>query len=347
MIGFLSTKKASHLAMLIKNSVAKNIMYEQRNCRFAASSISQYNIDAKKEFGVSVAASLLFIGFDGSASRVCQVKDFYTMKSVRVYGWANDCFVADMVSYKNSEFIDGRSQLTWWSGMKHDCAKVMELKRAGDRYVNGLGECVDIEDDVVYPLLKSSDIKGDSILSVQKYVIVTQKGTSEDTDWMKDSCPKAYKYLSQHANLLDERRSVIYRNRPRFCIFGIGSYSFKPYKVVISGLYKQTRFSLVKAIEDKPVMLDDTCYLLGFDRLDDALAAQCVLNSKLVQSFINSLLFIDAKRVINKELLMRIDVLEAARYLAKENLCDGIHGVENFIAMLKSKALPKQYALFG
>jgi len=42
-----------------------------------------------------------------------------------------------------------------------------------------------------------------------------------------------------------------------------GSLFFKPYKVAISGLYKSSHFSLLLPVDGKPVMLDDTCYLLG------------------------------------------------------------------------------------
>jgi len=32
-------------------------------------------------------------------------------------------------------------------------------------------------------------------------------------------------------------------------------------------MYKTTIFSLVKPIDNKPVMLDDTCYFIGFETL--------------------------------------------------------------------------------
>jgi len=54
-----------------------------------------------------------------------------------------------------------------------------------------------------------------------------------------------------------------------FSIFDIGNYSFKPYKVAVSGLYKQTKFSLVEP-NGTVLVLDDTCYFIGFDTLREA-----------------------------------------------------------------------------
>jgi hypothetical protein len=95
-----------------------------------------------------------------------------------------------------------------------------------------------------------------------------------------------------------------------FSIFGIGDYSFKPYKVAIAGMYKTTTFSLVKPNNNKPVMLDDTCYFIGFETLIEAEITRILLNKEMTQNFIQSIAFKDAKRMITKELLMRIDLNE-------------------------------------
>lgn len=45
-------------------------------------------------------------------------------------------------------------------------------------------------------------------------------------------------------------------------MFGIGDYSFAPYKVALSGFYKKPLFCLLYA--SKPVMTDDTAYFWHF-----------------------------------------------------------------------------------
>ena len=106
---------------------------------------------------------------------------------------------------------------------------------------------------------------------------------------MKKKYPKAYQYLMNHADYLDNRKSSIYKNKPRFCMFGIGNYTFKKHKIIISGLYKQTSFSMVSDIDGKTAVCDDTCYMLGFDDYDVAWLTLQILNSKSVQDFINSI----------------------------------------------------------
>lgn len=343
MIKFLTGENA-HLALLLKNSVIKNIVYGQQNENLLIEDLYQYNIDAKREFDVSVAASLLYLTIGDKAAKHCLIKDFYTNSDISKYGWVDKHFVANTDAYQKCKYIDGESPLIWWSGLKHDCAKVMELTFDGKQYRNGLNEIVDIEGEMIYPLLKSSDIKGEVITSVRKYVIVTQKSTSDDTNWIKSKCPKTYKYLLSHQEYFDSRSSRIYHDRPRFCIFGIGKYSFKPYKVVVSGLYKQPNFAIVSPIESKIVMLDDTCYMLGFERLSDALITQCILKSMPVQTFIKSLLFVDAKRVINKDLLMRVDLLKALEQFTDETLSKS--ELQQYGTMLNGHIRPKQFTLF-
>ncbi|MCL2063588.1 MAG: hypothetical protein FWG98_04360 [Candidatus Cloacimonetes bacterium] len=92
-----------------------------------------------------------------------------------------------------------------------------------------------------------------------------------------------------------------------FSIFGVGNYSFKPFKIAISGLYKQTRFTLIKP-NTKSLLLDDTCYFIGFDNLEEAEEVYNFLNLNETQELIKSFMFLDTKRVITKELLMRINI---------------------------------------
>lgn len=55
-------------------------------------------------------------------------------------------------------------------------------------------------------------------------------------------------------------------------------------------------------------MVDDTCYQLDFNNYDEALIIFNALNSPEIQSLLQSLIFKDAKRVVTKNLLMRLDL---------------------------------------
>lgn len=310
------------LAVLCKNSVIKNIVEALPRRRFNISNIRAYGIDAKREFGASVDASLLVLDMGGSRPTFsCRVATLsQPHQTLRVFGWTGNKFVSEVKGYEHVSHLDGKSPFVWRQGLKHDCSKVMELKAIEGTLVNGYGEEVEIENEWVYRLLKSSDLRAFEIKQARKKVIVTQRRLGEDTANLQNRAPKLWHYLVRHSQYLDGRKSSIYRGRPRFSIFGIGDYSFKPYKVAISGLYKQSRFSLVLPIDDRPVMLDDTCYFLGFDTYLDALFTASVLNSRAVQKLLQTIVFADAKRPYTKKVLMRIDLTQAANQLSLPDL---------------------------
>ena len=146
--------------------------------------------------------------------------------------------------------------------------------------------------------------------------------------------------MSSHKEFFDKRKSSIYKEKPDFSIFGIGDYSFAKYKVAISGIYKLTHFTLVSPKGSKTIMLDDTCYFIGFDNLKMAQIAHFLVNSDLVQKFIKSIIFLDSKRSINKDSLMRIDFEKAYKSydfkIVKDSITDlNIEHWEEFGEMVK------------
>ena len=328
----------AHIALLLKNSVIKNIVRNAQKDKINLTEIEQLNINAKKEFDADVAAALLFGEITANnQSSSCTVFDFYKKTFIKKYGWTNEHFISDISAYQKTSFLDGKSSIEWRSGIKHDCSNVMELTYNGTQYTNKLNEIADIEDDFVYPLIKSSDIKNETINKTQKFIVLTQKHTSEDTENLKNNAPKTYQYLNNHIVYFKKRGSRIYQGRPDFCIFGVGKYSFSEHKVVVSGLYKTTFFSIASKIDGKIPMLDDTCYSIGFDRYDFAVITQHILNSPLVQTFIKAITFYDAKRVITKDILMRINLLEATKYFTHKDFNVSEQTYLDYTKMLESK----------
>lgn len=311
------------IAMLCKGIVARNIVRDLRKFNFKLSDIRFLSFDAGYVFGTSCEAGLLIMRFGKKEKLVCDVYDFDNpIDRKRTFGWVKDNFISDVGNYIQRVNIDGKCQFEWRQGIKHDCSKVMVLstKQPDGTYLNSMGNRINIEDDYVYPLLKSSDLKNTVITSTRKSVIVPQKKIKEETDRIRETSPKLWAYLEQHSILLDARKSSIYKNAPRFSIFGVGDYSFKPYKVAISGFYKKPVFALVHSKQDKPIMLDDTCYFLGFDDFKQALIVMLILNSNIVQEFIKSVAFLNSKRPYTKEILMRIDILKAVKIITFDEL---------------------------
>jgi hypothetical protein len=62
--------------------------------------------------------------------------------------------------------------------------------------------------------------------------------------------------------LLAKRGSSIYRDKPDFSIFGVGEYTFSPWKVAIAGMYKSLGFVKVGMRDGKPIVFDDTTNFL-------------------------------------------------------------------------------------
>lgn len=326
------------LAMLAKNSVIKNVLQDLPNTTYPISNIVALKFDAKLHFNASVDASLFRCSFGsrstkgGSASGgkagqdrlTCKVALLVSPQSVESeFGWVNNKFVSNIAAYQETQSFDGSSPFVWRQGVKHDCSKILELDLVKGKYKNGFDDFVDIEDDLVFPLVKSSDVQNSPLSTPRKFVIITQKKVGEDTTYIAKRLPLLNRYLSTNIKFLSERKSSIYSGKSEYAIFGIGEYSFKPYKVAISGLYKKPCFSLVQPYNGKPTMLDDTCYFLGFDDQTQAAFGLLILNSEPVQKLLRSLTFLDAKRPYTKDILMRIDILKIAEHLGFDSVRRG------------------------
>lgn len=302
-------KCKGNMAFLVKNTVIKNIVHDLPKLKLLIAGLKKQNIDSKKEFDVSVDASLFSCQLNKTTELSCLESDFYTSEVKCNFGWLNGKFLSNLSCSCND--IDGVSPFEWRQGIKHDCSKVMEIEFDGECYSNKLGERFVIEEDFAFPLLKSSDLKKKHAEQTRKMVIVTQKYVGQNTSYIQ-KYPQTYEYLNRHIDLFRNRKSSIYKGKCDFSIFGIGDYSFKPYKIAISGLYKTFHFCLVKPQNNKPVMLDDTCYFIGFDTLEQAECVWDLLNSVFVTDFLKSISFKDSKRMITKEVLMRIDLRKVA-----------------------------------
>ena len=308
------------LALLCKNSVIKNWMEHLPHLPYKAGEVQALEIEAQRHFDAAVAASLLFVRFGGSRRVVqCRVASLDKPEvAQRTFGWQGNSFVSDVERYQKWAALDGACPFLWRQGLKHDCAAVMELTPDGDGLVNGAGEKVEVEPDYVFPLLKSSDLRAVKAPTPRKWVLVTQRRIGDETNHLRHSAPALWDYLSRHRTLLDARKSSIYRGKAPFSIFGVGDYSFKPYKVAISGFYKKPKFAFIEPVAGQPVMLDDTCYFLGLDSRSTALLVVFLLNSVPVLEFLDSIAFADAKRPFTKELLMRLNLNAAFAHQTAE-----------------------------
>jgi len=285
-----------------------------------------YAVDASTYFGASVSGCLLVVCSSASVRNFdCSVYDSIEdhRGKAAVFGLREGRLVASIPNFERWKHLEGNERYRWRSGIKHDCAKVMEFRRENESYRNGLGDLVDLEDRYLFPLLKSSDIASSYNPCPSRWMLVTQQIIGENTDQIRHLAPKTWNYLRQYANLLTDRASSVYRNRPKFSIFGVGDYSFAPWKVAISGFYKNLAFSVVGPHAGKPVVFDDTCYFLACRTEQEAVFIANLLNSEIAGAFFSAYIFWDHKRPVTLDILRRLDLLRLSQELnVEEAMCD-------------------------
>ncbi|MCA8830311.1 DNA methyltransferase family protein [Hymenobacter pini] len=336
MLRWMSSRDAT-LAILVKTAVAhKGLVYGWKN-GLNIHNASIYHINASEHFKANVNACLMVcrtFASDISPTAECQVFDsLYSVEPATSLAYKDGKLVTNTENYDHWSHLqsEGKCSYKWRSGIKHDCTSVMELKVQDNSgaisYINGLNEEVNLENTYLWPMFKSSEVNNENILIPTRRMLVPQQTTGEGTDVIKDIAPKTWAYLVAHGERLDSRKSMIYKKRPRFSVFGVGLYSFSSWKVAISGLYKRFKFKVIGPFEGKGVVLDDTTYFLSCNSEAEANLIADMLNSEISISFFSSFIYWDAKRPITSGLLQRLDIRKLAEQLGKLKELDNVNAL--------------------
>lgn len=304
------------ICMLCKTAVARNVLVEIERNKIYCKRLELLSFNSKKVFNICVPACVMIISLSSESVEqgriICEVKNFDSGEQVDTL----TVLKGKVVSLYAKNDLEGTCQIKWRQGVKHDCASVMELTRLKDGYINKKRENIQIEEDLLFPLVKSSHMKVPIIQNFSKFVLVPQKKPGQDTAYIKESFPATWQYLIGHSDSFKKRKSSIYKNKDPFSIFGIGEYSFAPYKVAVSGFYKKPLFCLLHA--DKPVMVDDTSYFMSFNDYDTAYCMMLLLNSERVQDFLLSIAFLDNKRPFTAKILSCLDLKKSINKVSLE-----------------------------
>lgn len=331
------------VAMLLKTSVARRILTYMWDHRLPVTECRLFSFDATVHFGVSASACLLLCRFGASArySDQCGVYDLSAPTHLKHrLGYYQGQIIADCEAFLRTQHLlqraDAGPAYRWRSGIKHDCAPVMELTRRNGTLTNGIGEVVDVEESHLYPMSKGSSV-ANGRRSDDRFMVVPQQRPGDATDSLRVVAPRTWGYLCRHGDRLDRRRSSIYRGRPRFSVFGVGAYTFAPWKVAVSGLYKRLRFWAVGPRNGSPVVFDDTVYFLPCDCAEEASLLSSLLNSDLSHDFLGAFVFWDAKRPVTVDVLQKLDILA---------LAEDLHAGEELAALRSDRNVPRQMNLF-
>ena len=286
------------IALLCKAQVARRVLGWCAANDVPLRSAAIRRLDARRWFGANVDACLLTVALGAGPYAGCAE---YAGLDATEPTVLTERQTAALVA------IDGTCPYEWRQGVKHDAAAVMELVPTPDgELCTRAGEVLDVEREHTYPLLKCTDLFHGRTAEPSRAVVLTQTHPGVDTAGLETSAPRLWAYLQQNGAALDARKSSIYRNRPRFAMFGVGPYTFAPYKVAVSGLHKEPRFRLVGPVDGRPVLFDDTCYFLSFDDAAEAERVAGLLGSEQVRALLDAIVDRGAKRPVTKKVLQRI-----------------------------------------
>lgn len=279
------------LAVLVKESVARKVV-AAHTAAGGALQAEIVRIDARSWFGVSIDACCLIMTTQPAPSE--------TMIPVRTR------FDGEPVAWFDAgpQPPAPAGAIVWRQGIKHDAADIFELRDDGGIWRNGLGDVVDVESAYVFPLQKARAVQFGQ--SDRMALIVPQKRLNDPTAPLATHAPRLHAYFRSHRARLEARKSSIYRSAPPFAVFGIGPYSFAPWKVAVAGFYAEPNFRVLGPLDGRPVMLGDTSYFVGFEDENRARAFAAYGESDAVRRVLERRI-VRGKRPITKRLLSEID----------------------------------------
>jgi SAM-dependent methyltransferase len=297
------------LAMLCKTAVAQKVLNQAWKNEWPIEHSEIRQIDAAKFFGARVDACLLIcrLGSRAAAPECQHLDDLWSSRPIQSFGRRDGRLVADVAAYDRVRHLIGGAD-RWRSGVKHDCAAIFEFRQEGTKWRNGLGEIADLERRYLFPMLKSSHVAGGATAEPRRRLLVPQQRVGQETESLARRAPKTWRYLLRHAERLDRRASAVYRNQPRFSIFGVGPYTFCDWKVMVSGFYKSWRFVPVGPVHGRPVLCDDTCYFLPCRSAAEARRRANLLNGERGRDFFRAFVFNRSKRPLTAEVLGLLDL---------------------------------------
>jgi methylase of polypeptide subunit release factors len=302
----IASGKPFCFAMLCKAAVARKLLETASNRQWKLKG-SLHTFDAQRHFSASVEAVLLQLSTSADALESIPVYAALDAKQPdSQLGFSGGELVRNLAGVRESSELEGTCELEWRSGIKHDCASIVELERTRWGLQNSNGEQLQLEPDLLFPFMKGADLLKQP--TKERWLLVPQRRIGEDTQRLEAVAPRTWAYLSQHRSAFAARKSSIYKKQPDFAIFGVGPYSFAEYKVGISALAKRLHFEMIEPRNGKPVMLDDTCYFLPCNSAAQAQAFTNALNSSKAKSFLDARIFWDAKRPITKRLLSKLSL---------------------------------------
>ena len=173
---------------------------------------------------------------------------------------------------------------------------VSNLPEKGKRIILQIEE--KIESDLIYPAIRGRDIERWGS-NPKIFVLITHKekdGSVFTENELKGNYPRTFNYLSKFKEVLLTRGSKFLRNLAErtsfFTMFGIGTYTFAPYKVMWKRMANDIIASVVSQTKTpfgyKTIIGTDTTALFATNNESEAHYLCAIINSNRVRDFIKS-----------------------------------------------------------
>ncbi|MEO0070703.1 MAG: hypothetical protein ABIK39_01260, partial [candidate division WOR-3 bacterium] len=155
-----------------------------------------------------------------------------------------------------------------------------------------------IEQDLVYPGLRGSDIKRWGV-NIEIYVLLTQDPTKRQPypdNQMKEKWPRTYSYLTKFKGVLQTRASKALRDLAEktsfYAVFGVANYTLGHYKVVWKRMASDLIAAVVSHIKTpfgyKTIIPFETTAFFATNSKSEAHYLCAIINSNPVREFIKS-----------------------------------------------------------
>jgi hypothetical protein len=287
-------KSQGAVALLLKATAVRRLAVQLQSIR--ATDLHFFRIDGRKHFNVSVPCGLLYFDFQvsGDEPTYFEYEFFDAEAPSRQLAIRGRQLVAPAAGV--TPFIVGQK---FRSGVKHDAAEVLELSVDNGVFRNKRGELVDLPEAAVFPLLKSAGLGQ----TPAKALVVPHSGLASYAGADQMPLEQLPHYLEQNRAVFDRRKSSVYTKLGEFAVFGIGPYSFQPWKVAISAFSKTPNFSVVGPYGGRPVLFDDTVYFVAFDTREAAEQAYSSLMRDEAQAALAARMFKEDMRSVKAKVL--------------------------------------------
>jgi hypothetical protein len=160
-------------------------------------------------------------------------------------------------------------------GLKDDAKAVFSVDRELLR---------ELEPTHVYPYLRSKHVVKWGLFGHDRFLVPQRQAGEDNERVLAREAPATYDYLVRHRDRLEARGSSWFDAGPFYSLFGLGPYTWAPYKVVWCRLGFNPHFTVVSTVDDallgeKSVVPGDHCMFVACEDEREAHYLCALLNA--------------------------------------------------------------------